>query len=508
MKLRPYQKICINLCLEALEQHKQTLCIAPTGAGKTIILATVTNKLLERLGGKKRAIVLVHRNKINFQNQKSFERICGRKTSVFIAQCKSLAGQVVFGMMQTIIGCYEKLPPFDIIIVDEVHHTRAKSYENFIDDQRAKNPDLIVFGVTATPNRGDEKGLKKVINNFACQIKLGELIDLNYLVKPIAKVFNIFELENRNFVSKEKFFSKSAKLLVKELEENNRKKIIIFVLNAFHANCLEKYLIENNIIATTIISEYGQQRCDTNLRKFEKGDARVLINIDIATEGYDYPPIDCVVLMRALGNKSMLMQMVGRGLRTIDHTKYPDNFKQDCLILDFGKNISTFGDLEQEVDLVGKDKFPATMQLRQRRFNGIDKEEEEYKGITTNIFEGSLEKDSHFESFNYNDKYIQGICGFDKSFFCIDREHFFYKEGKELSYYKIQNQKEMDDIFIKHPKLTENKEFFDKIKGQAITNYQCSCLIEIFDLVGCSRYRASVLLNFIVNWKLFETKML
>ena len=65
----------------------------------------------------------------------------------------------------------------------------------------------------------------------------------------------------------------------------------------------------------------------------------------------DYPPISCVVLLRCSSYKSTMIQMIGRGLRPIDASIYPNDMKTDCIVLDFGISTILHGNLEQEIQL-------------------------------------------------------------------------------------------------------------------------------------------------------------
>ena len=69
------------------------------------------------------------------------------------------------------------------------------------------------------------------------------------------------------------------------------------------------------------------------------------------TEGWDHPPTSCVVLLRPSSYKSTMIQMVGRGLRTVDPEEHPGVIKTDCIVLDFGTSTLLHGSLEQDVDL-------------------------------------------------------------------------------------------------------------------------------------------------------------
>ena len=74
----------------------------------------------------------------------------------------------------------------------------------------------------------------------------------------------------------------------------------------------------------------------------------------VLIEGWDHPPTACVVLLRPSSYKSTMIQMVGRGLRTIDPAEHPGVVKTDCIVLDFGTSSLTHGTLEQDADLDGR----------------------------------------------------------------------------------------------------------------------------------------------------------
>ena len=73
----------------------------------------------------------------------------------------------------------------------------------------------------------------------------------------------------------------------------------------------------------------------------------------VLTEGWDHQPTSCVVLLRPSSYKSTMIQMIGRGLRTVNPEEHPGIIKSDCIVLDFGTSTLLHGSLEQDVDLVG-----------------------------------------------------------------------------------------------------------------------------------------------------------
>ncbi len=73
MILRPRQKQFVERCTKALHEHGNTLGVAPTGAGKTIMLSGVAGDLLKNTDAK--ACVLAHRDELTDQNKGKFKRL-------------------------------------------------------------------------------------------------------------------------------------------------------------------------------------------------------------------------------------------------------------------------------------------------------------------------------------------------------------------------------------------------------------------------------------------------
>src|SRR3546814_4292678 len=94
-------------------------------------------------------------------------------------------------MVQTLARNLEQMPTLDMLVIDEAHHCAAPTYRQIIDSVLAKNPHALIYGVTATPNRGDGKGLREVFSNVADQIRLGELIRSGHLVPPRTFVVDV-----------------------------------------------------------------------------------------------------------------------------------------------------------------------------------------------------------------------------------------------------------------------------------------------------------------------------
>ncbi|MGN7611919.1 DEAD/DEAH box helicase [Magnetococcales bacterium HHB-1] len=369
MILRPRQKKFVNRSVEALRKHKNTLAVAVTGFGKTISLSAVTKELLKDNDAK--ACVLAHRDELTNQNSSKFAHLNPEiSTSIFDAKQKSWDGRTTFAMVQTL--CREanlkSMPTLDLLVIDEAHHAVADSYLRIIDHTRELNDQSMIYGVTATPGRGDKKGLRPVFSNVADQVTLTETIQAGHLVPPRTFVLDVGVREQLKDVKRHasdfdmnevaEIMDKSPvnEAVVNHWKEKARdRKTIIFCSTVEHARNVKDTFLAHNIKATMIHGEMSKDERKKELASFEEGNTQVVTNIAVLTEGYDFTPTSCIVLLRPSSYKSTMIQMVGRGLRTVDPNEFPGVVKTDCIVLDFGISSLMHGTLEQDVNLDGEE---------------------------------------------------------------------------------------------------------------------------------------------------------
>ncbi|MEI4235267.1 DEAD/DEAH box helicase, partial [Roseovarius sp. D22-M7] len=290
-------------------------------------------------------------------------------TSVLDASTKSWGGQVTFAMVPTLAreANLAAMPKLDLLVVDEAHHAAADSYRRIIDRVRDANPEARIFGVTATPNRGDRKGLRAVFDNVADQVRLGELIASGHLVPPRTFVIDVGVRDKLKAVRRTASdfdMGEVAEIMdrapiTEEVVRHWREKAgdrqtVVFCSTVAHAAHVAEAFNAAGIPAGLIHGDLPGDERRKILAAFARGDIRVITNVAVLTEGWDHPPTSCVVLLRPSSYKSTMIQMVGRGLRTIDPADHPGVVKTDCVVLDFGSSSLMHGTLEQDVDLGGK----------------------------------------------------------------------------------------------------------------------------------------------------------
>ena len=150
MLLRPRQHVFVERALTALTERGNALAVAPTGFGKTVALAAIVGRLL---AGGGRALVLQHRGELLAQNIATFEAMNPEvPTSVVDAGAKDFGGKAIFAMVPTLArkATLAKLPPIDVLVIDEAHHAPAETYRRIIDRAKDLNQDVLLLGREGT----------------------------------------------------------------------------------------------------------------------------------------------------------------------------------------------------------------------------------------------------------------------------------------------------------------------------------------------------------------------
>ncbi len=356
MILRPYQTRAVENALVQLDDRGNTIIIAATGAGKTIILSA----LVGRLGGK--TLILQHREELVRQNMNKFRTVNERAdVSLYTADVKSMRGDTVFAMQQTLCRNLGKIGHFDNCVVDETHHIVAPTYRKIIEKVLEVNPKCKLAGFTATPERGDRKSLRLFFDNVADKISIRELVALGFLVKPVGRVIDLgFQSELAAIKAPSNFGDQSEveailnKVAINEEVVRNWEKhaggrqTIIFTSTVKHAEDVGKAFDKAGHKFAVIWGDMPKELRASILKRFDKGEYQGLVNVAVLTEGYDSQPVSCIVLLRQCSEKGAMIQMAGRGLRTVDPEIHPGVVKLDCLVMDFGTSLMTHGDLDQE----------------------------------------------------------------------------------------------------------------------------------------------------------------
>ncbi|MBC7972442.1 MAG: DEAD/DEAH box helicase, partial [Verrucomicrobia bacterium] len=345
MKLRRYQTSMVD------EQERlrtlgkdRILMVAPTGAGKTVVMSAIVQQCLKR---SQRVLVLVHRDTLIRQTANKLQVFdidhglikAGykehRSALVQVASVQSLKRRELFAA--------------DVIIFDECHTTTSYEICSTLFTQFTKAE---FIGFTATPwVLGDAGRLQKLFPEMVTAPSYRELIDAGFLVLPRYFTYpdsdrlQIKGSKNANGDYTEKALNiacntpKMVSLCVREfLRLAPNRTGICFAVGLDHAYALEAAFTSTGVKCAVVTGETLDSDRLTAYAALERKEIQLLISINVLTEGFDCPSIDVVVIIRPTISKSLNFQMIGRGLR-------PSPGKADVLILDFADNFFKHGSI-------------------------------------------------------------------------------------------------------------------------------------------------------------------
>ena len=306
----------------------------PTGCGKTIVFAKVTEECV-RNGD--RVLILAHRGELLDQASDKIAKATGLGCATEKAEESCLGSwfRIVVGSVQSMMRekRLSRFPKdyFDTIIIDEAHHCISDSYQRVLQHF----PQSKVLGVTATPDRGDMKNLGTVFESLAYEYTLPKAIKEGYL-SPIKAVTIPLKVDLTGVGMQSGDF-KAGDLgtaldpYLHEIAEEMRKycqdrKTVVFLPLVKTSQKFRDILNENGFRAAEVNGD-SQDRAQI-LEDFEAGRYNVLCNSMLLTEGWDCPSVDCIVVLRPTKVRSLYCQMVGRGTRLSPG-------KEHLLLLDF-----------------------------------------------------------------------------------------------------------------------------------------------------------------------------
>ena len=244
------------------------------------------------------------------------------------------------GMVQTLTRRVDKLPTPNVILVDEAHHALAKSYQRILN----KFPKAIVLLFTATPHRTGQAQLDQIANDIIVGQSIHELTDKGFLAP-----FRYFQPPN-DFNSKLLKRSSTGDFTNESMQEAMSTKIfghivkqykriasgmqaVVYTYSVDSAHKIAAEFNEAGISACEVDGTTPQQLRDLIVDKFRSQEIQILVNVNLFTEGFDLPNVDCVIMARPTASLALYLQFSMRCLNPrpgktaiiIDHA---NNFKQ------------------------------------------------------------------------------------------------------------------------------------------------------------------------------------
>lgn len=335
MGLREYQEEAVaSVFREWGAGHRSTLLVMATGTGKTTVFTEVVRRALGERGG--RALVLAHRGELLDQaaarlrqagltvdREQASSHACGTRTDVVVGSVQTMCREKRLKEWET--------DAFSVVVIDEAHHAAADTYQRVIDHFT----DAHVLGVTATPDRADDRALGKVFETLcydygiARAVREGWLVPIRARMVPLKIDLSGVAMQNGDYATGQLGHTLDAYLprvaaAIKRYAGD--RKTVVFLPLVETAKKMAAALGKVGLTAKEVDGDSPDR--DAILDEFADGGFKVLCNAMLLTEGWDCPDVDCVVVLRATTSRALFAQMVGRGTRLADG-------KEDLLLLDF-----------------------------------------------------------------------------------------------------------------------------------------------------------------------------
>lgn len=357
MRPRPYQELALSMLDNWFREHRNhdeyPCMVIPTGGGKSLLIAEYCRRSLLKWPTS-RFLVLTHQKELIEQDvAKIRTQWPDAPIGIYSASIgrKELGCQITAASIQSLVRV-RNLPTFDCVIVDEAHlinNRETGSYRKVLDRLKVLQPRMRVIGMTATPYRlGQGMVTDGIFADLIEPVDVAQLQSLGHLAMLTSKrPKKVYDLDGIGIRQGEyKTEELEQRLNVYETNEAvcdeiveraaGRRHWLIFCTTIEHSNAIAKTLGNRGVKVSTISSLNTKEERESILSDFKEGRIQAVTNVGILTTGFDFPDIDCIVLLRPTMSPGLFYQMVGRGLR-------PKSDGGNCLVLDFALNIAQHG---------------------------------------------------------------------------------------------------------------------------------------------------------------------
>ncbi len=335
MALRDYQQMMLERLRLAWECQRSVMVQMPTGTGKTHVLAEAVKEELCRDESACVWVVAHRRELVEQINEKlrvKSEEL-GDRVRVVSIQWLSRNG-------------YDAGGNPTLIVIDEAHHALADTYQELW----KRYPEAKMLGMTATPCRLNNKGFRGLFDVLLQSWSVKEFIDRGVLSAYEYVKADAEDGRDELLLAKLQKRGADGDFQVKEMEQTlNRteniqrlyeslvrhagdaktkvKKGIVYAISIAHARAIAEFYSNRGMASVAIDSKTPAAERKEKIEAFKAGRIRVLVNVDVFSEGFDCPDVEFVQLARPTLSLAKYLQQVGRGLRKAEG-------KERCILID------------------------------------------------------------------------------------------------------------------------------------------------------------------------------
>ena len=287
--------------------HKRPIVCLPTGAGKTAVFAWMAQQTAKK---NKHVWFLVHRRELLRQTLETFDKFDISLDAISV------------GMVKTVANRLDKLENPDLIVIDECHHGVASTYRKILDH----HDQAYVIGLTATPCRLDGKPLRDIADDLIVGVSVKDLIAMGYLspyryFAPAVADLSKLKKKRGDYDTKEAASILMDKAVYGKVIETWKERAgtsastVVYTTTVEHSKSVCEQFVNNGIKAEHFDAKTPDKERLDIIDRFKSGETTVLSNVDLISEGFDMPDIDCCIMLRPTASTSLFIQQAGRALR-------------------------------------------------------------------------------------------------------------------------------------------------------------------------------------------------
>lgn len=312
----------------AAGRHKN-LVVAATGTGKTLIAAFDFERLF-RSGAVETLLFVAHRREILEQARDAFRQVLQRPSfgELWVDGLRPIDGRHVFASVQSLDGATLEPTQYHHVIVDEVHHAAARSYEALL--RRIEPRELV--GLTATPERADgalydQHFPRPYVGNLRLWNAIPNvLVPFRYFVLDVEGLdlssakwnggYIDSDLSHRLVTAQDLWIRTVLRALGEHVARPSAVRALAFCVDKAHAKVVaERMQRDAGLAARALTDETSREERSRAKSDLQSGAIQVLCVVDLFNEGVDIPDVNTLFLLRPTESATVFLQQIGRGLR-------------------------------------------------------------------------------------------------------------------------------------------------------------------------------------------------
>jgi superfamily II DNA or RNA helicase len=268
--------------------------------------------------------IIVHRIELVEQTIKTFSAMGVECGVVAAGYTLDVSAKVQVAMIGTLANRVDKLPPPNLILIDEAHHAVAATWKRLL----ARFPSVVQIGFTATPERLDGRGLSEQFDELVIGPTPRWLID-NHHLSPYQAFSPASGVGEDDLTVRAGEFATESVVAAMDkptvtgsaIDEYQKhlagKRAIVFCASRKHASNVCTAFNAAGIVAEYVDGATPKSERRDAMVRFSAGETLVLVNVDLFAEGVDVPDAVGVILLAHTMSLGKYLQRVGRALRFV-----------------------------------------------------------------------------------------------------------------------------------------------------------------------------------------------